>query len=560
MDDSNGRSGGGGNGGNGENAQQRQQQQQPMKPPPPPPAAAASAAASVVVAAAETTTSATAADSASLPSSSSYAFAAAAAAAKGGDSEDADDDAWFARRLQAVERLVQVYGFDVLAARNAVEAVDDGSSSDDVITKAYIFLLDQGYEDKGGPVVPIDNCPHVLEHVKLAADDPRLPPQPASTVCTHHPSAASGDGRTKKGVGRLKCDDDFVGDDGTSSCPSTVENWLCLECGAIRCSRYVNGHGIAHWKETQQQRQRQRQSEKAEGDKGGDDNDAGEDGHCVHVSLADLSAWCHRCNAYVKDPIYVDPVLNRLQELKFGTAATTTAATTTEMEVATATAPAGTTTMTVGELYATTDGLSVQRVDDAANTGNDKSSDNSSDDRAADEPERKKARATPASTSSSSNNDDDDNNDDAVESKDDDKDDDDDDKNDDDDDDLDEDADRIELNLADIEGNEELMTALHAAAIARGIPLQYILQGSTLRESIYDDDNEDVEYSFGEEMPRSLEEIASFIQSDKCKSILILAGAGMSVARCVGPNCTGWDGRGCVARNVVRTEIDAFFS
>jgi hypothetical protein len=80
-----------------------------------------------------------------------------------------------------------------------------------------------------------------------------------------------------------KSDRSFSGE-----CPST-ENWICLECNASRCSRYVNGHSIHHAQST---------------------------GHCLAVSLSDLSVWCYECEAYVTHSS-LKPILTRLEELKF---------------------------------------------------------------------------------------------------------------------------------------------------------------------------------------------------------------------------------------------------
>ena len=71
-------------------------------------------------------------------------------------------------------------------------------------------------------------------------------------------------------------------------CPNG-ENWLCLHCGVVRCSRYVNGHCKDH---------------------------AEESGHCIAVSLEDLSVWCYRCSAYLTHPS-LDDTLRTLESLKF---------------------------------------------------------------------------------------------------------------------------------------------------------------------------------------------------------------------------------------------------
>jgi uncharacterized UBP type Zn finger protein len=52
------------------------------------------------------------------------------------------------------------------------------------------------------------------------------------------------------------------------------ENWICLICGTVRCSRYSKSHNIAHFKES---------------------------GHNIALSLRDLSVWCYTCDRYIKN-------------------------------------------------------------------------------------------------------------------------------------------------------------------------------------------------------------------------------------------------------------------
>jgi hypothetical protein len=203
-----------------------------------------------------------------------------------------EGDALVARKLLATEQLVSVFGFETEAANKAVDAVGVD------ITACYNYILDAGWgADKGGPVTPLETCPHVRDHVKLTVE--QLPLRPHEAPCTHHHATATARTSSRSAdagvtVARPKSD---VEDDG--SCP-VGENWLCLECGVIRCSRYVNGHGLVHWEDTKSQ----------------DPDTAGGVGHCVAASLADLSVWCHICRAYLRDPSLL-PLTNMLEQLKF---------------------------------------------------------------------------------------------------------------------------------------------------------------------------------------------------------------------------------------------------
>jgi hypothetical protein len=199
-------------------------------------------------------------------------------------------DATMAQVLSAIETLTSVFGFDVEVANEAIEAVGTD------VTVCYNYILDTGMgKDQGGPIYPISTCPHIQDHVTLTcaqlSDDPHLLP------CSFD-KAVNGACPASSTAGRAKLD--TSGEDG--SCPGG-ENWLCLECGVVRCSRYVNGHAVSHWEETKTY------------------SDC--DGHGVAVSLADLSSWCHVCSAYVKNETVLDPLLRRLEELKFPNETTT---------------------------------------------------------------------------------------------------------------------------------------------------------------------------------------------------------------------------------------------
>jgi uncharacterized UBP type Zn finger protein len=192
----------------------------------------------------------------------------------------AADDAAFAQRLHVLEQLTSVYGFAASVAQQAVDAVGTD------VTLCYNYILDEKLaSDPGGPIVPISTCPHVASAVvSLAAH--QLPADPRQTTCQYqHPGTTTAS--TSPGLKAA------VDPDGT--CPGT-ENWLCLTCGALCCSRYVNGHGVQHWHDTQAE------------------TPTTPHGHCVAVSLTDLSVWCHACRAYI---VSTEPQLGSLlQELE----------------------------------------------------------------------------------------------------------------------------------------------------------------------------------------------------------------------------------------------------
>lgn len=194
------------------------------------------------------------------------------------------DDALIAQKLSVIDQLTSIFGFDVAVAEQVVEKLtlfDGTKTTVPDATTAYNYILDnQLAQDRGGPVIPIMDCPHVKDHVQLSADDPdSLPTPDAMTVCQHHEPSS----RSSGGTGREKAETDDRG-----SCPG-MENWLCLQCGTVRCSRYVNGHAREHFEAEKQ--------------------------HPLAVSLSDLSIWCYDCNSYVHHPSMKD-LLKVLEERK----------------------------------------------------------------------------------------------------------------------------------------------------------------------------------------------------------------------------------------------------
>lgn len=325
-----------------------------------------------------------------------------------------------ARKMLVLRQLTSVYKFDTEAAEKAVDEV--GADR----TLAIKYILDNNLaSDSGGMVSLKQNCPHVRHHVKISLES--LPDHPNHGVCAYNADDGSGD------------------NDANQSC-SADENWLCVECGFVLCSRYSNRHCLTHWKET-----------KAEQEEG-----AAEGGHCIAVSLADLSAWCHECDAYLHDPV-LDPIVQRLEQLKFE-------------EV----------------------GL---------------------------EPKKKKLKSAhhhhhhhhhstgsnddPSSgiAGQSSANENDENDDDEEEEEDDESND-------------EEEEEEEEEDASD--SSEQSPTIISVAnAVARGVPIEMFTQQQN--------EEEEIDYPF-DTLPTSLEDVAAFIQSDKCRNIVILAGAGMSVS------------------------------
>ncbi|XP_052027092.1 histone deacetylase 6 isoform X1 [Apodemus sylvaticus] len=74
------------------------------------------------------------------------------------------------------------------------------------------------------------------------------------------------------------------------TCGSLQENWVCLTCYQVYCSRYVNGHMVCHHEDS---------------------------GHPLVLSCVDLSTWCYICQAYVHHED-LQEVKNAAHQNKFG--------------------------------------------------------------------------------------------------------------------------------------------------------------------------------------------------------------------------------------------------
>ncbi|XP_010939126.1 uncharacterized protein [Elaeis guineensis] len=84
-----------------------------------------------------------------------------------------------------------------------------------------------------------------------------------------------------------------VPDSPCTRCHHPAENWLCLSCKDVLCSRFINKHMLSHHQET---------------------------GHCLALSFSDLSVWCFACEAYLDVQMIwqLRPVYEVAHLLKFG--------------------------------------------------------------------------------------------------------------------------------------------------------------------------------------------------------------------------------------------------
>lgn len=74
-------------------------------------------------------------------------------------------------------------------------------------------------------------------------------------------------------------------------CGDTSENWVCLHCFMVGCSRYVREHMAYHYEN--------------------------EPTHAMALSYSDISVWCYACDAYVHNP-KLTPFKTAAYQQKFG--------------------------------------------------------------------------------------------------------------------------------------------------------------------------------------------------------------------------------------------------
>eukprot|EP00512_Aurantiochytrium_limacinum_P003969 CAMPEP_0171505080 /NCGR_PEP_ID=MMETSP0958-20121227/11988_1 /TAXON_ID=87120 /ORGANISM="Aurantiochytrium limacinum, Strain ATCCMYA-1381" /LENGTH=436 /DNA_ID=CAMNT_0012041113 /DNA_START=222 /DNA_END=1531 /DNA_ORIENTATION=- len=77
-----------------------------------------------------------------------------------------------------------------------------------------------------------------------------------------------------------------------STCHTQEENWFCLVCHEFFCGRFANKHMLQHHAET---------------------------GHCVSMSMTDLSVWCYGCDMYLNHDFFprLYHFFSRMHRLKF---------------------------------------------------------------------------------------------------------------------------------------------------------------------------------------------------------------------------------------------------
>eukprot|EP01113_Clastostelium_recurvatum_P007668 TRINITY_DN1357_c1_g1_i2.p1 TRINITY_DN1357_c1_g1~~TRINITY_DN1357_c1_g1_i2.p1 ORF type:complete len:165 (-),score=9.59 TRINITY_DN1357_c1_g1_i2:46-540(-) len=153
-------------------------------------------------------------------------------------------------------------------------------------------------------VTPITDCPHVVPCMQAAqAAAQQLPltqegrnSTTNTSTSTTEPGASSSLSTAPHPIPAPQpsaAADQMILSPPCATCKDVSENWVCLACGGIYCSRYVQGHMSEH-------------------------NEANRSHH-IGISFSDLSVWCYTCDSYIKDG-RLSPLLRAMHLAKFGEA------------------------------------------------------------------------------------------------------------------------------------------------------------------------------------------------------------------------------------------------
>ncbi|XP_065084265.1 ubiquitin carboxyl-terminal hydrolase 3-like [Ochlerotatus camptorhynchus] len=125
------------------------------------------------------------------------------------------------------------------------------------------------------------DCPHIGDNVVLRKDAVRTLKLSVCGGSTTFAVPVPGTGTPPVAISKLwKC----------AEC-SGKDNWMCLQCGSVRCGRYENGHALKH---------------------------SSKQNHNICINTVNLSVYCYKCDEFVVNDT-ADNVLEEIrQELKDG--------------------------------------------------------------------------------------------------------------------------------------------------------------------------------------------------------------------------------------------------
>ncbi|GJM95581.1 hypothetical protein PR202_ga12339 [Eleusine coracana subsp. coracana] len=188
-------------------------------------------------------------------------------------------------------------------SRKGKEREEDGAGGSGPREEGVQVLeVDLGdlYGSAAGWVEARTSCPHLSSMPAAGADDLACVPPPDSPCSRFGSSslefpAVPFRGREQYWVKVLLIFMYDISHEDIFSCRChhPAENWLCLICKDVLCSRFINKHMLLHYQEA---------------------------GHCLALSFSDLSVWCFACDSYldIQAILELRPVYEVAHLLKFG--------------------------------------------------------------------------------------------------------------------------------------------------------------------------------------------------------------------------------------------------
>lgn len=158
---------------------------------------------------------------------------------------------------------------------SAPSTSSSGSGRVQTLTEYLHELRDELLNEEIFAVVPLNHCPHLSLLDPTTAPERNLDTLPNIQIATSNLSTLI-----------LGIDTEAA----CAACDSSIENWICLHCFAVFCSRFVQEHMLFHHLDTQ---------------------------HPLALSIRDLSVWCFACDAYVDNAVLYK-YKNAAHKSKFG--------------------------------------------------------------------------------------------------------------------------------------------------------------------------------------------------------------------------------------------------
>ena len=134
--------------------------------------------------------------------------------------------------------------------------------------------------DIGFEIIPLSYCPHCTDTISIDHSSNLSSSSSSSSSSSTSSSSATTNLTLNSSLSLSLLQNNVNELPACTMCHDTKENWICLICANIGCSRYVAGHGTDHYQQTN---------------------------HSIALSYSDMSIWCYECENYLN--IFHIPIL-----------------------------------------------------------------------------------------------------------------------------------------------------------------------------------------------------------------------------------------------------------